>query len=248
MDRLSELGYSITPYRFAYNNPVYWGDPTGLLENNGENIAGCPNCPNTPKFIHFIDSKIDYEYDKELDEAVLALEGVEISGSKSKVNSSKSSAKGFFVLWGIFSNDLSGTGRGGAEHSVDVNDLPTDLFIKTANSLLNIKKAFDFILNNLQNKIDLFDRLNTVYDLYDKGNTSTMEVNNIEPVAPQEQSLYNVISWYSWPNGEPAHTMTSTDMPLERAQIDSTERANNIINENRVRKLDSVRIFKINNK
>ncbi|GEM_PF-6413840 len=32
IDRLSELAYSITPYRFAFNNPVFFGDPTGLIE------------------------------------------------------------------------------------------------------------------------------------------------------------------------------------------------------------------------
>lgn len=36
MDRLSELTYSITPYRFAYNNPVYFSDPTGLFETMDE--------------------------------------------------------------------------------------------------------------------------------------------------------------------------------------------------------------------
>jgi len=34
MDRLSEVAYSMTPYRFAYNNPVYWADPTGLIEKS----------------------------------------------------------------------------------------------------------------------------------------------------------------------------------------------------------------------
>ncbi|MEN8191892.1 MAG: DUF6443 domain-containing protein [Bacteroidota bacterium] len=34
IDRLSELAPSITPYRFAYNNPVYWSDPTGLTEQS----------------------------------------------------------------------------------------------------------------------------------------------------------------------------------------------------------------------
>lgn len=36
MDRLAELAYSITPYRFAYNNPVYYNDPTGLFESKDE--------------------------------------------------------------------------------------------------------------------------------------------------------------------------------------------------------------------
>ncbi|XLS28384.1 RHS repeat-associated core domain-containing protein [Flavobacteriaceae bacterium M23B6Z8] len=34
IDRLAALVPSITPYRFAYNNPVFWSDPTGLIEEN----------------------------------------------------------------------------------------------------------------------------------------------------------------------------------------------------------------------
>lgn len=39
IDALAEFGNSYSPYRFAYNNPVYFGDPTGLLEdgNSGSN-------------------------------------------------------------------------------------------------------------------------------------------------------------------------------------------------------------------
>ena len=32
MDRFSEFSYNITPYRFAFNNPIYWSDPSGLYE------------------------------------------------------------------------------------------------------------------------------------------------------------------------------------------------------------------------
>lgn len=32
MDRLTELAPGITPYRFGFNNPNYWADPTGLFE------------------------------------------------------------------------------------------------------------------------------------------------------------------------------------------------------------------------
>jgi len=32
MDALSELAPSQTPYRYGFNNPVYWTDPTGLFE------------------------------------------------------------------------------------------------------------------------------------------------------------------------------------------------------------------------
>jgi RHS repeat-associated protein len=34
-DVFSELSHSITPYRFAYNNPVFFSDPTGLYEVDG---------------------------------------------------------------------------------------------------------------------------------------------------------------------------------------------------------------------
>jgi RHS repeat-associated protein len=35
IDVFSELSHSITPYRFAYNNPVFFSDPTGLYEVDG---------------------------------------------------------------------------------------------------------------------------------------------------------------------------------------------------------------------
>src|SRR5690554_3646363 len=38
-DRLSELAPNITPYRFAFNNPNYWSDPTGLFETQAAAIA-----------------------------------------------------------------------------------------------------------------------------------------------------------------------------------------------------------------
>lgn len=34
MDKLAELAPGISPYRFAFNNPVFWGDPTGLIEQS----------------------------------------------------------------------------------------------------------------------------------------------------------------------------------------------------------------------
>jgi len=32
MDPLAELAYDFTPYRYGFNNPVYWGDASGLFE------------------------------------------------------------------------------------------------------------------------------------------------------------------------------------------------------------------------
>jgi RHS repeat-associated protein len=36
MDRLAEMSHNITPYRFAFNNPVVWSDPSGLFETRKE--------------------------------------------------------------------------------------------------------------------------------------------------------------------------------------------------------------------
>ena len=56
MDRLSEFTHSITPYRFALNNPNYFNDPSGLSEfKQTENLEHCPTCPNTPAFKPLID-------------------------------------------------------------------------------------------------------------------------------------------------------------------------------------------------
>ncbi len=38
-DRLAEYAPSLTPFRFAFNNPVYWSDPSGLYEIDGGNIS-----------------------------------------------------------------------------------------------------------------------------------------------------------------------------------------------------------------
>lgn len=32
IDRLAELSSSLTPFRFGFNNPIYWSDPSGLYE------------------------------------------------------------------------------------------------------------------------------------------------------------------------------------------------------------------------
>lgn len=36
MDPLAEKKYDSTPYRFGFNNPVFWSDPTGLFESRKE--------------------------------------------------------------------------------------------------------------------------------------------------------------------------------------------------------------------
>lgn len=33
-DVLAEKGYSVSPYRYGFNNPVFWRDPLGLYEDH----------------------------------------------------------------------------------------------------------------------------------------------------------------------------------------------------------------------
>lgn len=40
IDRLSEMTYPVTPYRFAFNNPVVFTDPSGLSEQSGNDLTG----------------------------------------------------------------------------------------------------------------------------------------------------------------------------------------------------------------
>ncbi|MCK6606875.1 MAG: DUF6443 domain-containing protein [Flavobacterium sp.] len=36
MDKLAEMSHNLTPYRFGFNNPVFWSDPSGLFETRKE--------------------------------------------------------------------------------------------------------------------------------------------------------------------------------------------------------------------
>ena len=57
MDRLTELAPGITPYRFAFNNPNYWSDPTGLFETREAALAHINQFGLTGATIHFDDYK-----------------------------------------------------------------------------------------------------------------------------------------------------------------------------------------------
>ncbi len=56
MDKMTDILPSLSPYRFAFNNPVKWNDPSGLLEN------GDPD-PEAPAF-GFVGRLIVLAYEK----------------------------------------------------------------------------------------------------------------------------------------------------------------------------------------
>ncbi|MDA6071084.1 RHS repeat-associated core domain-containing protein [Flavobacterium sp. AC] len=87
IDPLTELAPMHNPYRFGFNNPVYWSDPSGLFENDKEGLAVCPTCPNTPAFKPLIDDPNNtYLYDPETKIAseITELEEVVVQGKSKK--------------------------------------------------------------------------------------------------------------------------------------------------------------------
>jgi hypothetical protein len=102
IDRLSEITPSITPYRFALNNPNYFNDPSVLseFENGNQGQALCPTCPNTPAFKPLIDDPNNiYVYDPETKTAnkVIELDEVVVQGKpKSSSNTDYHNISMFF--------------------------------------------------------------------------------------------------------------------------------------------------------
>ncbi len=90
----------MSPYRFAFNNPVFWSDPTGLSEEDSNGQAICPTCPNNAKFKPAIDDPNRvFEYDAESDVAieVTELNEVEIVETR-KTQTTESDNDNWWVL------------------------------------------------------------------------------------------------------------------------------------------------------
>jgi len=99
IDNLTELVPGMSPYRFAFNNPNFWSDPTGLLEQNSENLAHCPTCPNTPEFKPLIDDPINtYVYDPETKQTSILLDEVVVNRTR-KTQTSTSSVTSDPLFW-----------------------------------------------------------------------------------------------------------------------------------------------------
>lgn len=84
IDPFSAVIPGVTPYRFAFNNPIYFSDPSGLFEETNI-LATCPTCPNTPKYQPFIDDPNNtYVYDPKTGkvEKEIQIQEVVLTGKK----------------------------------------------------------------------------------------------------------------------------------------------------------------------
>ncbi len=93
IDPLAELGITITPYRYGFNNPILYTDPFGLFEERGNALATCPTCPNTKKFQPYInDPNKVYVYNPETKTAKreIQIQEVTVTGKKKTDNQQQS--------------------------------------------------------------------------------------------------------------------------------------------------------------
>lgn len=215
MDKLSELAYSISPYRFAFNNPNYWADPTGLSEKSWKGWV------DTGNFI-FWDSKVNNQGDVDSfykdkgftyvpDDTVV----VDSDGDSRRLNGDgtvttmldevvvssqpkKSSTNWFFMsesywLWGPNRyGDLMGNKNGTAKHSIDVSQIPTG---GGARSLKNKNHNWlKWLLSWISNSSSTAQQATTIQEaVTENPNATTMDVQNIEPVAPPPQAVEAVL-------------------------------------------------------
>lgn len=263
IDPLAEMFWSKSPYLFAFNNPVYYIDPDGRspvinmasmasaitdiegassLSNMNQLDSGLLENENVMGDINLGSRNLQNKSNQNCDDCNYnggELEPVNLGviKSKKKEEKPKEGVDEGTPVWGNGTEDIGhrvGTRKG----SFDTNDF---ISARSGRSFTNlILKFFQKLFGVAENA----EQISTKYG----PNRSTMEINNEEPVeVPDPEEYYNK-SWYSWideRHGSQAHTHTSKLKTLKEAKADSIKRAGNIINENRLRKLDSTKIFKV---
>jgi RHS repeat-associated protein len=248
MDRLAELAYSITPYRFAFNNPNYWADPTGLFENDGGNdIARCDKCPKTVDYLDkILDPFINYDYDEEtgLVTPIIELNEVVVEPSKKDSNTNSSSSSWWsslfffhngFELWGQNKNgDLGGNKRGNIKHSIVNTDIPImgNGKITRAKGPFNIMKWL--LINYFKNRKDGASKIDRIYKIIENTNTSTVEVQNVESVAPPPQAVEVTMDAFSYSvQLNPYYKVDTISIKIKISGERVNQRVDSLINRNK---------------
>jgi len=95
MDALSEMAYEQTPYRYGFNNPVFWKDPSGLFETEKQ----------AAKFLSDNGLKGSISYNSNVNAYVITIEGGEFDGDSYYEMDGK----------GSFLHAEIGGGKGGGE-------------------------------------------------------------------------------------------------------------------------------------
>ncbi len=72
MDALSEMAYEQTPYRYGFNNPVFWKDPSGLFETEKQ----------AAKFLSDNGLNGSITYNQDFNGYVVTVQGGEFDGTR----------------------------------------------------------------------------------------------------------------------------------------------------------------------
>jgi len=201
-DPFAELSYSMTPYKFAYNNPIYWNDPLGLFETKeeakkyarehdigtgwfsrnkiqqGADGTWAINNAKEGTSIFAANAENAADLGVEVGEIVTA----PLVQSESK--SSKESSFGWFTIWGNErSGDTSGL-RGTTHESVKSDQIPTF----SGSRARDIKEVGGFLtwlkslFTGAKDVADLNGKAETIQSIVKEPGKSTIEVQSKEPV------------------------------------------------------------------
>ncbi len=94
IDALSELAYNHTPYRYGYNNPIFWSDATGLYEIDANGNISVSDPDEIKRLYNYLNhnpsanyysiaefmSDADNGFSLELPEMVMTMEGGKVTG------------------------------------------------------------------------------------------------------------------------------------------------------------------------
>jgi RHS repeat-associated protein len=205
IDALAELSYSITPFRFGFNNPIYWNDPTGLFESwfaalEYMRTNGLSGSIYEVGGVYHIKGE-----DGENGNSVgIFMEDGDLTHAMMHYPSSGSSEyktpwffmNDGFVTWGANRyGDLGGYKNGNKKNSIDTSQFPSF----SSNRGRNIKLSNGFwtwlrnIITGSKDVAEIGQKADSIINNIENNNTS-VEAQNIEAVAPPTQALESAVN------------------------------------------------------
>lgn len=202
IDPFSELSYSMTPYKFAYNNPVFWNDPLGLFETKDDAKKYAKE--NGIRTGWFSRNKIQKGADgtwsiNNSKEGTAVFAANESNAADFEVNagdvvtaillqpeskSSEGDSFGWFTIWGSDRSGNTSGLKGTTYESVESSQIPSfsgsrarDL--KGSGGFLSWLKS---LFTGGKDVTDLNGKVETIQAINQKSNTSSVEILNKEPV------------------------------------------------------------------
>jgi hypothetical protein len=193
IDALAELSYSGSPYSFANNNPIYFSDPSGLFSSWSAalNYMLAHGSSGTIRNVGDHYSIMSGEINSNGSEGGFYQEadgtmGIDILYNTKISDDGGGSDFGWMSIWG---NQKAGDTSGWK--GTTTNSLESSDFVNVGNARsVNVVNIFEKIFNIFKNLFSAWDKEEDIEkDIKKNRYTSTMEVQNVEPVAPPAKSI-----------------------------------------------------------